>query len=119
MTTRPLSAFCLAIALAVSGPAVAEEGPPASIGEAIGRLFEGANLRTPRPPPAEFVVRSRPAELDYAPLAPPGRKAPTAKNAEELQKLKSELAAAAASNRRRAARVKVPEGGASPKARGP
>lgn len=119
MTMKSLCALLLATALAApSGAALAEDGPPASIGAAIGSLFEGANLRRSAPPPADFVVRSRPAELDYQPLARPAAEPPKTRDPSQLQKLEKELAAAAAANRSRAARIRVPDGGAGPKARG-
>lgn len=110
---KHLSTFCLVAFVALSAPARAADGGPATIGEAIGKLFESANLRSTPPPAADFVVRSRPAELDYTPLAKPQTGPPGTRNASELQKLEKELGAAAAANRSRAARVRAPDGGAA------
>lgn len=98
------------------GSARAEESAPSTIGEAIGKLFEDVNLRTPPSAPADFVVRSRPAELDYAPLATPGAQPTKKKNAKEIRSLQKELGDAAAANRSRAARVKVPDAPSKPRA---
>jgi hypothetical protein len=116
---RPLSRPSLAIALFfLASAAAAQEvdanaGRASTIGEAIGRLFEGVNLRKSPPPAADFVVRSRPAELDYAPLAPAGAAQQVRakkKSPRDVEKLESELRAAAAANRARAARARTPDG---------
>lgn len=106
--------LCLTAAfIALASPARAQESGPASIGEAIGKIFEGVNLRPATPPPADFVVQSRPAALDYSPLATPGSgRQSKKKTASELKSLENELDGAAAANRGHAARVKTPEGAA-------
>ncbi|MBY6240805.1 hypothetical protein [Methylosinus sp. Sm6] len=105
---RPFFAYVL-IAAAFASPARAAEDGPSSIGSAIGRAFEGAGLRNAPPPTAEFVGRSRPADLDYAPFAPkeprPDRKQAQADADARLK----ELEAAGAAARARAARVKTPD----------
>jgi hypothetical protein len=113
---RPSALFLAAAALAsAAASARAQEAAPGSIGEAIGKIIEGVEIRAPQARPAEFVTRSRPATLDYQPLAPAGaRKVDKAKNAQQAQALEKELTAAAAANRRRAARVKIPEAASHP-----
>lgn len=107
MKTSAIFAFaCVALA----SPALAQESAPASLGEAIGKVFEGANLRSTPSKPADFVVRSRPASLDYMPLAEKGavRKSDK-KSAKELKHMEDDFSAAAAANRARAARAKIPD----------
>lgn len=103
---KPLLICCLAAAFVT----MADRTHAQSIGETIGQILDGAKLRTEPPPPADFVVNSRPDQLDYSPLPTPGSGRPTKKKTPaELERLEGELNAAAASNRRRAARVKIPE----------
>ncbi len=111
---RPLPILCLATAcIALATPARAQDGAPSSIGEAFGKLFEGVNMRPTPPPPPDFVVQSRPAEVDYSPLATPGSgRQSKKKTASELKGLETELDGAAAANRGLGARVKTPDGGA-------
>lgn len=86
----------------------------------LGRLFDAAKLRSAPPPPPDFVQRTRPdpSRLDYMPMAPAGApRAARKKTPEELRALGAGLDSAIAENRRKAARVKIPDAGA-PAARG-
>ncbi|MBI1866915.1 MAG: hypothetical protein HYS06_01215 [Methylocystis sp.] len=111
---QALSAACLAAWLAALAPARAQEASSAD--NPLGALFDGAKLRADPPPMADFVINSRPdaSSLDYSPLSTPepGRGAKK-KTPAEIEAVMSELANAAAANRRRAARVKIPEPGAT------
>jgi hypothetical protein len=95
----------LAGAFAFPGAALAQE--PTTGGQAIGAIFNGLGLRKPPGPAPDFVTNSRPAALDYAPLAPAPEKAKRRSPA-EMQAAGDELDKAIAQNRRRAARVKIP-----------
>lgn len=107
---KALPILCFAASLVLAGPTLAQDGGPDSIGQAIGQVFEGVNLRATPPQPADFVVQSRPAEVDYVPLAPAGaRQTSNKKSPKELRKIEDEFGAAAAANRARAARVKIPD----------
>jgi histone H1/5 len=103
-----MAVFFLAAAfMAPADRTLAEE--PSTVGGAIGKAFDALNLRREPPPPADFVIDSRPDRLDYTPLAAPGSERRTKKKSPaELGRLEDELRAAAAANQRRAARVKTP-----------
>lgn len=91
----------------------------AQVGEAIGRILDGTNLRRAPPAPPDFVVNTRPdpGALDYTPLSTPQ---PTdrspKKTPAELEAIGADLARAAASNKDKAARIKTPDA-AAPAAR--
>jgi hypothetical protein len=106
---RLIPALFLTLAAASQAPAAhAEDSAPSSVGEAIGRMFEGVGLRNSPPPSADFVTRSRPSQLDYAPFATQGSRPDKTKIREDSAALQKELEAAGAANRARAARVKRP-----------
>jgi hypothetical protein len=88
----------------IATAALAQDAP----GQAIGGIVEGLGLRKPPPPAPDFVRESRPAQLDYAPLAPKPDSDPK-KRAQALGATGAALDRAAAENRRRAARVKSPD----------
>jgi hypothetical protein len=88
-----------------AGAALAQE--PTTGGRAIGAIFDGLGLRKPPGPAPDFVTNSRPETLDYAPLAPAPEKAKK-RSPSEMQAVGDELDRAIAQNRRRAARVKIP-----------
>ncbi|QGM97628.1 hypothetical protein [Methylocystis parvus] len=96
------------IAAAFAAPAMAQEGPSTG-GQAIGGLFDALGLRKPVPAPADFVRETRPRQLDYVPLAPAPEPVQAKKNASDLQAAGAALDRAAAENKRRAARVKIPD----------
>lgn len=106
---KPQTLLFIAALVALTSHARAQDGPPETLGDAFGRFFEGAVLRKETPPAADFVTRSRPAQLDYAPLAAPAPRPNGKKNKETYSALEKELDSAAASNRARAARVKIPD----------
>lgn len=116
---RPFFALLLIIAAApvcsaqVSS-ARAEERGAGSVGGVMGRFFEGVGLRNAPQPAADFVERSRPAEIDYAPFASPAPRPDAKKIREDAAARQKELEAAGAANRARAARVRTPD---VPKAR--
>ncbi len=96
----------LAVVLfALASHAAAQEGPPTTGGELIGGMFDALGIRKPRPAAPDFVRESRPEQTSYLPIAPKPEKR---KTAAELEAAGAELDRAAAENRRRAARVKVP-----------
>jgi opacity protein-like surface antigen len=99
---RLLIAAAGAALLATS--ALAQDAP----GQAIGGIVEGLGLRKPPPPAPDFVRESRPAQLDYAPMAPKPDQDPK-KRAQALRASGADLDRAAAENRRRAARIKTPD----------
>jgi hypothetical protein len=82
---------------------------PVTGGEAIGGVFDALSLRPQPPPPADFVVQSRPDArgLNYAPLSPVERS--RGKTPAELEAAQADMDAALARNRRAAARVKIPD----------
>lgn len=99
--------FTLAAALLVfAGAASAQEATPATGGRLIGGLVEALGIRKPPPAAPDFIRESRPDQLDYRPFEPRPEKS---KTAADLQAAGAELDRAAAANRRRAARVKVPD----------
>jgi hypothetical protein len=107
LTPARLGAVLLALA-GWPGAAAAQQGPPSTGGAAIGALFDALGVRKPSPPAEDFVRDSRPAQLDYLPLAPtPEKTAP--KTAAQLQAAGAALDRAGAEARRRAARVKIPD----------
>jgi hypothetical protein len=106
---RPIFTLLAIAAALLASPARAEDAGPSSVGEAIGRFFESVGVRNAPPPRADFVERSRPADLDYAPFAkrePRPDKKQISADAAALQK---ELETAGAAARARAARVKTPD----------
>jgi hypothetical protein len=101
--------FALApIALLLAAPARAEEAP-SSVGATIGRFFEGVGMRNAPPPRVDFVERSRPSDLDYAPLEPKATRPDVKAISAQADALQKELEAAGAAARARAARVKTPD----------
>jgi hypothetical protein len=117
LETSPMRSFfslLLIVAAAQASAARAEERGAGSVGGTIGQFFEGVGLRNAPPPAADFVERSRPAELDYAPFADPASRPDAKKNREDAAARQKELEAAVAANRVRAARVRTPD---VPKAR--
>jgi hypothetical protein len=113
-----MSPFRILIALSLSLPAgaAAAQGAPSTGGELIGRLFDAAKLRSPPPPPAEFERGSRPEQLEYRPFDPTPERGAKPKSAAELQALGAGLDAAIAENRRKAARIGVPDAPAQKRA---
>lgn len=97
--------FAATIALLVV-PAAAQEAP-STIGKAVGNAVEALGIRKPPPEAPDFVRESRPAELDYAPMAPKPE-TDAKKRAQALGSAGASLDGAAAEARRRAGRVKVP-----------
>jgi hypothetical protein len=92
----------------VLASAAAQEAQPSTGGQTIGRLFDALGIRKPPPPAPDFVRESRPARLDYVPLAPkPDGDAKA--NAARLRETGASLDRSAAEARRRAARVKTPD----------
>jgi hypothetical protein len=114
-TVRRLAASGLCAALlAFSHAATAQESP--GLGEAIGRLFEGADLKSPTPAPADFVVNSRPRSpnSEYAPYAAPDAATEAKKKtAKDFEAIGAELSKAGALNRARAAGIAKPDAPAS------
>jgi hypothetical protein len=102
---KKLCTALLAGAIAFPGASLAQE--PTTGGRAIGAIFDGLGLRKPPGPAPDFVTNSRQETLDYAPLAPAPEKAKKRSPA-EMQAVGDELDRAIAQNRRRAARVKIP-----------
>lgn len=103
------SGLCAAV-LAFSQASMAQE--PQGLGEAIGRIFEGANLKNPTPAPADFVVNSRPQSnsTDYTPYAAPGAATEAKKKtAKDFEAIGAELNRAGALNRARAAGIARPD----------
>jgi hypothetical protein len=90
----------------ISVPAAAQEAP-STVGGAIGRAVEALGVRKTAPEAPDFVRESRPAELDYAPMAPKPVSDPK-KRAQALGAAGASLDGAAAEARRRAGRAKVP-----------
>lgn len=114
MRPRVLSQPVLVLLVALAaGPTRAQEQPSTG-GALIGRFWDAIGMRAAPPPPPDFVRNSRAQQLDYKPLAPsPG---PTKKrSAAEMQALDASLESAVAANRAKAARVKIPDGGAPAK----
>ncbi|WP_159729812.1 hypothetical protein [Methylosinus sp. Ce-a6] len=104
-------ALCLILFAVAAGGARAQEGGSETVGESIGNFFEGLDMRRTPPPPADFVVRSRTGATGYTPFVAPAPDAAkdAKKSAARAATLEKELAAAAAANRARAARVKIPD----------
>ncbi len=92
--------------LTLAGAAGAQEAAPSTGGQLIGGVFEALGIRKPPPPAPDFVRESRPEQMDYKPFTPRPEKR---KTAADLQAAGAELERAAAENRRRAGRVKVPD----------
>jgi len=107
-------AICLTfLAVAATGGAHAQESGSETVGASIGKFFEGLDMRRPPPPPADFVTHSRTGATSYTPFAAPTPPADVKKDAKKsaarAAALEKELAAAAAANRARGARVKIPD----------
>jgi hypothetical protein len=98
--------FLPALFAALAGSAAAQEAGPSTGGQIIGGLVDALGLRKTTHE-QDFVRDSRPAALDYVPLAP--RPQDRRKTAAELEASGASLERAAAENRRRAARVKIPD----------
>jgi hypothetical protein len=82
-----------------------------SMGEVIGHIFDGANLRNSPPPAPDFVVNSRPEtnSRDYTPFgAPDAAAASRKKTAKDFEAIGAELQRAGAINRQRGAQAKAP-----------
>lgn len=109
----PRLALCLTLLAAAASGARAQEVGRQSVGESIGKFFQGLDMRRTPAPAADFVVRSRTGATGYTPFAAPTPaadvKKDAKKNAARAAALEKELAAAAAANRARAARVKIPD----------
>lgn len=105
--TRRCLPFAAAF-LILAGGAAAQEAAPSTGGELIGGVFDALGLRKKPTVDPDFVRESRPAQMDYMPMAPRPEK-DRRKSAAELQAAGAELDRAAAENRRRAARVKIPD----------
>ncbi|MGA9825208.1 MAG: hypothetical protein WBQ53_10295 [Methylocystis sp.] len=106
----------LAVALALpslcdEAAAQEAEAPKAVSGGAmVGDVLDTLHLRQTPPPAQDFVVRSRPApdQLHYQPMKP--TEAPTAKKTPaQLDALGAELEGALEQNRKKGARVAVPD----------
>ncbi|WP_400769484.1 hypothetical protein [Methylosinus sporium] len=106
-------AICLALFAVAAGGARAQEAGSETAGESIGKFFEGMEMRRPPPAPADFVERSRNGATGYTPFAAPTPaadvKKDVKKSAARAAELEKELIAAAAANRARGARVKIPD----------
>jgi hypothetical protein len=104
---RLVQRLALVAAAAFAGAADAQESAPATGGQAIGGLFESFGFRKAPPPAEDFVRETRPDRMDYVPLAP--KPETNAKQStDKLRAVGSELDRAIAENRRKAARVKIP-----------
>ncbi len=64
-------AICLILLAVAVGDARAQEGGSGTVGELIGKFFEGLDMRRPPPRPADFVAHSRTGETGYTPFAAP------------------------------------------------
>lgn len=95
-----------ALALAFAGAAQAQEAP-STVGRAIGGLFDALGARKTPPAAPDFVQESRPAQLDYVPLTVKAKGDPK-RDAAQMRAVGAELDRAAAENKRKAARVKIP-----------
>lgn len=96
-----------ALFIALAGTAQAQQAAPTTGGALIGGVFDALGLRKQPTSQPDFVRESRPAQMDYVPLAP--KPESHRKTAAELQSAGASLERAAAENRRRAARVKIPD----------
>lgn len=98
------------LALLLATPAFAQDAEEPSTGGAfIGRIYRSIMPSAPETPTADFVRQSRPGELDYRPFDPTADRSNRRKPAEEMARVTARLEAAAAANRRKAARVKIPD----------
>lgn len=104
-----LTRLAIVLIIVFAGHAALAQQAPASGGAFIGRLFDAAGLRAPPGQAADFVRESRPEHMDYRPFDPTPRKDPKRKTAADLRAMGAGLEAAAAENRRRAARVATPD----------
>ncbi|WP_146188367.1 hypothetical protein [Methylosinus sporium] len=109
----PRFAICLTLFAVAAVAARAQEAGSETVGQSIGKFFEGMEMRRSAPAPAEFVERSRNGATGYTPFAAPRPaadvKTDAKKSAARAASLEKELAAAAAANRARGARVKIPD----------
>jgi hypothetical protein len=96
-----------AVFLTLAGAAATQEAGPSTGGELIGGVWDTLGLRKKPTQEQDFVRESRPGQMDYVPLAP--RPKDHRKTAAELEAAGTSLERAAAENRRRAARVKIPD----------
>lgn len=101
--------FILLLSCVLSAGAALAQEAPSSGGAFIGQLFDAAGLRAPPRQAADFVRQSRPEHLDYRPFDPTPQKDPKRKTAADLRAMGAGLEAAAAENRRKAARVATPD----------
>jgi hypothetical protein len=99
----PLAALLIVIASATA----AQETGSMTGGQIIGGVYDALGLRKQPANEQDFVRESRPASMDYVPLAP--KPQDRRKTAAELEASGAALERAAAENRRRAARVKIPD----------
>ncbi len=100
--------FALAAAFAtLACAAAAQESGPSTGGQIIGGVFDALGLRKQPATEQDFVRESRPASTDYVPLT--AKPLDHRKTAAELEASGAALERAAAENRRRAARVKIPD----------
>jgi len=106
--------IAIALIFALAAKAALAQQAPASGGEFIGRLFDATGLRAPPRPAADFVRDSRPEHMDYRPFDPTPQKDPKRKTANDLRAMGAGLEAAAAENRRKAARVATPDAATKP-----
>ncbi len=106
--------IAIVLIVALAGSAALAQEAPASGGAFIGRLFDAAGLRAPPRQAADFVRESRPERMDYRPFDPTPKKDPKRKTAADLRAMGAGLEAAAAENRRKAARVAAPDAAAKP-----
>lgn len=95
-----------ALFLIFADMAAAQQSGPSSGGALIGGVWDALGLRK-QTQEQDFVRESRPAQMDYVPLAP--KPQDRRKTAAELEAAGASLERAAAENRRRAARVKIPD----------
>ncbi len=104
----PVAPVALVAAIALASAAAAQESAIPTGGQAIGGLFEALGVRKSPPPPPDFVRESRPARMDYAPLAPKAEN-DRKKRAADMRAASADLDRAIAENKRKAARVKTPD----------
>lgn len=96
------------LALLFAAPALAQEAEPSTPGGFFSGIAREILPHSPETPTADFVRQSRPADMDYRPFDPTADRTDRRKTAEEMARVTRELEAAAAANRQKAARVKIP-----------
>lgn len=109
-----LARLAIAPLFALAASAALAQEAPASGGEFIGRLFDASGLRAPPRQAADFVRDSRPERMEYRPFDLTPQKDPKRKTAADLRAVGAGLEAAAAENRRKAARVATPDAAPKP-----